>query len=72
MDLVCQSRAGLDPTGCAQYDELVMAIRCSRLFTGEQFSQGPATVLLDRGKIVGVETGHIQLDECWQVAERLV
>jgi imidazolonepropionase-like amidohydrolase len=46
-----------------------MAIRCSRLFTGEQFSEGQATVILDRGKIVGVETGHIQLNESWQVAE---
>jgi imidazolonepropionase-like amidohydrolase len=62
-------RAGLDRTGCEQYDELVMAIRCSRLFTGNQFSEGPATVLLDRGKIVGVETGHTQLNESWQVAE---
>jgi hypothetical protein len=52
-----------------QYDVLVMAIWCSRLFTGERFSEGPATVLLDRGKIVGVETGHVQLDESWQVAE---
>jgi imidazolonepropionase-like amidohydrolase len=47
----------------------MMAIRCSRVFTGEQFSERPATVLLDRGKIVGVETGHVELDESWQVAE---
>ena len=46
-----------------------MAIRCSRVFTGEQFSEGPATVLLDEEKIVGVETGHVELDESWQVAE---
>jgi hypothetical protein len=67
--VVHQSQSGLDRTGCEQYDELVMAIRCSRVFTGEQFSEGPATVLLDRGKIVGVETGHTQLNESWQVAE---
>jgi imidazolonepropionase-like amidohydrolase len=48
---------------------LVMAIRCSRLFTGEQFGEGPATVLLDQEMIVGVETGHVELDESWQVAE---
>src|SRR5512133_2833094 len=46
-----------------------MAIRCSRVFTGEQFGEGPATVLLDRGTIVGVETGHVELYECWQMAE---
>jgi hypothetical protein len=46
-----------------------MAIRCSRVFTGEQFGEGPATVLLDQEKIVGVETGHVELDESWQVAE---
>jgi imidazolonepropionase-like amidohydrolase len=48
---------------------LVMAIRCSRVFTGEQFSEEPATVLLDQEKIVGVETGHVELDESLQVAE---
>jgi dihydroorotase-like cyclic amidohydrolase len=64
-----QFRAGLDRTRPAQYDVLVMAIRCSRVFTGEHFGEGPATVLLDQEKIVGVETGHIQLNESWQVAE---
>lgn len=44
-----------------------MAIRCSRVFTGQQFSNGRATVPLDRG--IGVETGHIELDESWQVTE---
>jgi imidazolonepropionase-like amidohydrolase len=48
---------------------LVMAIRCSRVFTGEQFGEGPATVLLDQEKIVGVETSHVELDESWQVVE---
>jgi len=47
------------------YDELVIAIRCSRLFTGERFSAGPATVLLDGEKIVGVESRDVQLDESW-------
>ena len=42
-----------------------------RVFTGEQFGEGPATVLVDQGKIVGVETRHVELDESWQLAERL-
>ena len=37
------------------------------MFTGQQFSNGRATVPLDRG--IGVETGHIELDESWQVTE---
>jgi imidazolonepropionase-like amidohydrolase len=49
------------------YDELVIAIRCSRLFTGERFSGGPATVLLDGEKIVGVESRDVELDESWRV-----
>jgi imidazolonepropionase-like amidohydrolase len=49
------------------YDELVIAIRCSRLFTGERFSTGPATVLLDGEKIVGVESRDLRLDESWTV-----
>ena len=49
------------------YDELVIAIRCSRLFTGERFSAGPATVLLDGEKIVGVESRDVELDESWKV-----
>ena len=42
------------------YDELVIAIRCSRLFTGERFSAGPATLLLDGEKIIGVESRDVQ------------
>jgi imidazolonepropionase-like amidohydrolase len=52
-----------------QYDELVIAIRVSRLFTGEKFTEGPATVLLDHGQIVAVETGRVELDESWDIAE---
>jgi nucleoside-diphosphate-sugar epimerase len=33
------------------YDVLVMAIRCSRVFTGQQFSNGRATVPLDRESV---------------------
>ena len=49
------------------YDELVIAIRCSRLFTGERFSAGPATLLLDGEKIIGVESRDVQLDESWTI-----
>jgi imidazolonepropionase-like amidohydrolase len=49
------------------YDELVIAIRCSRLFTGQRFSAGPATVLLEGGKIVGVESRDVEFDESWEV-----
>jgi hypothetical protein len=59
----------LDRTGCVQYDELMIAIRCSRVSTGEQFTHGPATILLDQEKIASVEPGHVELDESWQVVE---
>jgi imidazolonepropionase-like amidohydrolase len=36
---------------------------------GGTVREGPATVLLDQEKIVGVETGHVELDESWHVAE---
>ena len=45
----------------------MIAIRCSRLFTGERFSAGPATLLLDGEKIVGVESRDVQLDESWTI-----
>jgi imidazolonepropionase-like amidohydrolase len=45
----------------------VIAIRCSRLFTGERFTAGPATVLLDGEKIVGVESRNVELDDSWTV-----
>jgi hypothetical protein len=40
----------LTELGLEQYDELVIAIRVSRLVTGEEFTEGPATVLLDHGR----------------------
>ena len=46
-----------------------MAVRCSRMFTGERFSEAPATVLVDGKKIIGVESGHVEVDESWEVAE---
>jgi hypothetical protein len=70
-DLFPQFRNDPWPSGYLQRpghdDVLVMAIRCSRVFTGQQFSNGRATAPLDRG--IGVETGHIELDESWQVTE---
>ena len=63
------TRAGLDRTGREQYDEFVMAVQCARVFTGQQFSEGLTTVLLDQEKIVGIQTGHADLNESWQVVE---
>ncbi|WP_395727461.1 amidohydrolase family protein [Nakamurella sp.] len=34
------------------------AIRCARVFDGQGFTPGPATVVLDGGMVVGVEDGH--------------
>ena len=45
----------------------MIAIRCSRLFSGERFSGGPATVLLDGGKIAGIESRQVELDASWKV-----
>jgi imidazolonepropionase-like amidohydrolase len=59
----------LDRITPEQYDELVIAIRVSRLFTGEMFTEGPATVLLDHGQIVAVEPGRVELDEACDLAE---
>jgi len=52
------------------YDELVIAIRCSRLFTGERFSAGPATLLLDGEKIIGY-VGENEHDEAQFIAKEI-
>ncbi len=39
----------------------MLALRCGRVFDGERFSDGPATVVLDGGRIVGVEDGYPQV-----------
>ena len=57
----------IDAAWLRLYDELVIAIRCSRLFSGERFSDGPATVLLDGGKIAGIESRMVELDASWTV-----
>ena len=46
----------------------MIAVRCARLFDGERFRMG-ATVLVDDGVIVGVETEHLELDERWRVID---
>jgi imidazolonepropionase-like amidohydrolase len=46
----------------------VIAIRCARLFDGEAF-RGRATVLVDDGVIVGVESERLELDDRWQVID---
>ena len=45
----------------------MMAIQCSRLFDGETFSVGAATVLVDQHRIVAVESGFPPLGEPWEV-----
>jgi imidazolonepropionase-like amidohydrolase len=45
----------------------MIAIQCSRLFDGESFSAGEATVLMDETRIVGVEPGFPALGEQWEV-----
>jgi len=47
----------------------VLALRCAQVFDGERFSAGPATVLLDAGRVVGVESGHPEVAEPWQVID---
>lgn len=56
----------IDAAWLGLYDELVIAIRCSRLFSGERFSGGPATVLLDGGKSAGIESRQVELDASWR------
>ena len=46
----------------------MIAVRCARLFDGERF-RTCATVLVDDGVIVGVETEHLELDERWRVID---
>ena len=47
----------------------MLALRCAQVFDGERFSAGPATVLLDAGRVVGVESGHPEMAEPWQVID---
>jgi imidazolonepropionase-like amidohydrolase len=45
----------------------MIAIQCSRLFDGERFSTGEATVLIEENRIVAVESGFPTLGEQWEV-----
>lgn len=45
------------------------AIRAAHAFDGERFLPGGATVILDRDRIVGVETGRVDLPDDVAVAE---
>ncbi|HSU35816.1 MAG TPA: amidohydrolase family protein [Propionibacteriaceae bacterium] len=45
----------------------MIAIQCSRLFDGETFRAGGATVLIEENRIVAVESGFPRLGEQWEV-----
>jgi hypothetical protein len=45
------------------------AIRAAHAFDGSRFLRGCATVYLDAGRIVGVETGRAELPDGVEVAE---
>jgi imidazolonepropionase-like amidohydrolase len=47
----------------------MLAIRAPRLFDGERFSSGGATVLIDAGRIRDVEAGYPDLGADWPVLE---
>jgi len=46
-----------------------LAVRTGRLFDGETFSSGPATVLLAAGRILGVEQGFTEPGADWQLID---
>src|SRR5215211_272406 len=46
----------------------MLAIRAPRMFDGETFSAGPVTVLVDAGRISGIETGFPELGDGWTEA----
>ena len=45
----------------------MIAIQCSRLFDGETFRAGAATVLIEENRILAVESGFPALGEQWDV-----
>ena len=47
----------------------MLAIRCGRVFDGERFRPGPATVLVDGPRLAGIEPGHPEVGDHWQVIE---
>ena len=50
-----------------EYEQMMIAIECSRMFDGERFSAGAVTVLVEENRIVGVESGFLGLGERWRV-----
>jgi imidazolonepropionase-like amidohydrolase len=47
----------------------VLALRCAQIFDGNQFSAGPATLFLDDGRVLAVESGYPEVAERWQVID---
>ena len=47
----------------------MIALRGSRWFDGERFSEDAVTILIDSGMIIGVENGHPDLGDPWQLVE---
>ena len=47
----------------------MLAIRAPRIFDGANFADGGGTVLVDDGRIVGVEDGYPDLGERWRIIE---
>lgn len=47
----------------------MLALRADSCFDGERFRSGPVTVLVDGGRIVGVEDGRPELGEPWTVVD---
>jgi len=45
----------------------MLAIRAARMFDGERFTNHGVTVLIDDGRIAGVEQGPLDVPEGWQV-----
>jgi len=52
-----------------EYHKPMLAIRTTRLFDGERFSTGATTVLIDDGRILGVERGFPEPTEHWQLLD---
>ena len=47
----------------------MLAIRAARMFDGERFTNGGVTVLIDDGRIVGVEQGLSDVPDGWRVID---
>ena len=47
----------------------MLMLRADRMFDGERFSNGPMTVLVEDGRIVGVEEGMPDVPDGWRVLD---